>query len=192
MPTSHSQLLTPAPWVEKHGNAPPKDGNILDIACGNGRHARFFAERGYSVTVVDRDVSSLIQPNNFEIVEADLENAPWPFPGRQFAGIVVVNYLYRPLLATLIDSLQPGGVLIYQTFAVGNEAHGRPKNPDFLLRENELLDVFGERLRVVEFWQGLVDGDHPAVIQQICAVNQPRAFPVGNAPGHIKIEQFFQ
>ncbi len=174
MPKSHSQLLTPAPWVEKHGNLPPRDGNILDIACGNGRHARFFAEMGYSITVVDRDVSNLIDPHNFEIVEADLENAPWPFPGRQFAGIVVVNYLHRPLLATLIDSLQPGGVLIYQTFAIGNEAYGGPKNPDFLLRENELLDVFGERLRVVEFWHGLIEGDHPAVIQQICAVNQPR------------------
>ena len=173
MQKSHAKLLQPAPWVEKFGNLPPKGGNVLDLACGNGRHTVFFREFGYSVTAVDRDVSGLQEPANYETVEADLENAPWPFPGRHFAGIVVVNYLHRPLFATLIDSLLPGGVLIYQTFAIGNEAYGRPRNPDFLLKENELLDVFSGRLDMVEFWQGLVEGDHPAVIQQICAINQP-------------------
>ena len=127
------------------------------------------------MTFADRNVSGLADLTgiaNVTMVETDLENGiPWPpeLSGKLFAGIVVVNYLYRPLFPRLYDSLTEGGVLIYQTFAQGNEKYGRPKNPDFLLRDNELLDYFGPKMEVIEFEQGLFYEPDPAVIQRICA-----------------------
>jgi len=112
---------------------------------------------------LDRDV-------RIELVEADLECAPWPFQGRRFDGIVVTNYLHRPLLPVLAESLTPGGVLIYETFAEGNEKYGKPSNPDFLLRERELLEVFSAPLTVVAYEHGYDSRAKPAVRQRLCAV----------------------
>ena len=115
---------------------------MLDLACGHGRHARFLAQLGYRVSAVDRDehaLASLAGVPGIEAKAADLERGTWPYPGQRFAGIVVANYLYRPLFPRLLESLETGGVLIYETFARGNERYGRPSNPQFLLQPGELL-----------------------------------------------------
>ena len=141
---------------------------MLDVACGSGRHALFFAERGFEVVAVDREDPGL--PPSVSFVKADLENgSPWPFAGRRFAAIVVTNYLHRPLFAQLADALEEGGVLIYETFMLGNEKFGRPSNPRFLLRPGELLQAFGE-FDVAAFEQGRVDRPKPAMIQRLCAL----------------------
>jgi len=146
---------------------------VLDLAAGSGRHARYLLVLGYRVVAIDRDVSrlfDLVNEEAAEVVEAELENAPWPFPGRRFDGIVATNYLHRPLLPILEASLAPGGVLIYETFAVGNEKYGRPSNPDFLLREGELLDAFSQTLSVIDYEHGYEERPRPAVKQRICAI----------------------
>ena len=164
-------ISSPSPWVDRFIGLVRKDGAVLDLACGSGRHVALIAGRGHRVTAVDRDVSRLAADAELEIVEADLEGeSPWPLPGRRFDGIVVANYLHRPLFPMLIDSLSSGGVLIYETFAVGNEKSGRPLNPDFLLRNGELLDAFAGTLSVVAYESGAVEYPAPAVIQRIAAV----------------------
>lgn len=143
-------------------------GPVLDVASGAGRHAKFLAARGLEVIAVDRD--SQIPSAGIRFLKADLEDGrPWPFPGRRFGGIVVTNYLYRALFPRLAESLDEGGVLIYETFMSGNERHGKPSNPDFLLRPGELLEAF-RSLTVVAFEQGVVERPKPAVIQRLCAV----------------------
>lgn len=148
-------------------------GDVLDLACGGGRHARYLASLGCSVDAVDRDqvsLAALAQVAGVRPLAADLEGAPWPYGGRVWDGIVVTRYLYRPLFAILIASLREGGVLIYETFMVGNEHFGRPSNADFLLRPNELLTAFGKDLAVVAFEQGEVALPKPAVLQRLCAL----------------------
>lgn len=148
-------------------------GDVLDLACGGGRHARYLASLGYTVDAVDRDqvsLTALAQLAGVRPLAADLEDAPWPYGQRVWDGIVVTRYLYRPLFATLIASLREGGVLIYETFMVGNERFGRPSNADFLLRPNELLTAFGKDLAVVAFEQGEVALPKPAVLQRLCAL----------------------
>ncbi len=162
----------PSPWVARFAPLVREAGDVLDLACGSGRHADFFAARGHRVTAVDRDVSRLTSQANLDTVEADLEGEnPWPLPGRLFDGIVVANYLHRPLFPILTGILAPGGVLIYETFAAGNERYGRPRNPDFLLRDGELLDAVAGKLSVVAYEFGRIERPAPAVIQRIAAVN---------------------
>ena len=149
-----------APLIER--------GPVLDLACGAGRHARFFAQRGLEVVAVDRDAQAL--SGKIRFVRADLEDgSPWPFAGQRFAGIVVANYLHRPLLRVIEESLDEAGVLLYETFMAGNERYGRPSNPDFLLRPGELLEAFGA-LTAVAFEQGMVERPKKAVVQRLCAV----------------------
>jgi SAM-dependent methyltransferase len=156
-----------SPWVQRWAYLIER-GPVLDVACGTGRHAMLFAERGFEVVAVDKFDQLL--PRTIKFVKADLEDgSPWPFAGKKFAGIVVTNYLYRPLLPVLRDSLDQGGVLIYETFMAGNERYGRPSNPNFLLRPGELLAAFGE-LGVVAFEQGMIEGAKKAVIQRICVI----------------------
>ncbi len=155
-----------SPWVVRWAPLIPK-GKVLDVACGSGRHARFLATLGYSVTAVDRE-SQVLESARF--IRADLEDgSPWPFPGERFQGIVVTNYLHRPLFPVLRDSLAPGGVLIYETFMLGNERYGKPSNPAFLLRPGELWEVFGG-LEVIAFEQGRAAQPKPAMMQGLCAV----------------------
>ena len=165
------QNFVPDPWVSRFGPLVNPGGHVLDLASGAGRHARYFLDRGHPVTALDRSVASL-DPlkgrQGLEIVEADIEAGLWPLEGRHFDGIVVVNYLHRPLLPILNRSLNPGGVLIYRTFGVGNEEYGKPSNPNFLLGPNELLETFKD-LEVIAFESG---DTGIAVVQRICAVKR--------------------
>jgi SAM-dependent methyltransferase len=157
----------PSTWVWRWA-ALVERGPVLDVACGGGRHARLFADRGLEVAAVDREQQFLSK--NIRFVKADLENGnPWPFAGQRFSAIVVTNYLHRPLFPHLLGSLDEDGVLIYETFMAGNEKFGRPSNPEFLLRPGELLESFGT-LTVAGFEQGRVERPKPAMIQRLCAL----------------------
>jgi SAM-dependent methyltransferase len=161
----------PSPWVQRCAALIAPGGSVLDVACGRGRHSDMLAATGHNVTAIDGDTSRLTPRPGIEIVEADLEDgSSWPLAGRMFDGIVVTNYLYRPLFPVLIDSLTPDGVLIYETFAIGNEHLGRPRNPDFLLRDGELLKAVEGKLRVIAYEAGRIDDPAPAIVQRIAAV----------------------
>lgn len=156
--------LEPSAWVRRWAVLVTR-GPVLDLASGAGRHARFFAARGLNVIAVDRDAQPM--PEGITFVKADLEDgSPWPFAGQRFGGIVVTNYLHRPLLPVLAQSLAAQGVLIYETFMAGNEKFGKPSNPDFLLRPGELLQAF-TGLTVAAFEQGTTD---KAAVQRICVI----------------------
>jgi len=143
---------------------------VLDVAAGGGRHSRFLAGRGHKVTAVDRDISAIAADPDIESIQADLEDgSPWPLVGRRFGAIVVTNYLHRPLFPRLIDSLEAGGVLLYETFMEGNERFGRPTNPDFLLKEGELLDVVRGRFAVMAYEARLISEPKMAMVQRIAA-----------------------
>ena len=163
-------------WVERFLPLITAGGSVLDLACGKGRHSLLLAERGYRVEAVDRDADALaaISARAPGIVTraADLEGGPWPYHGCVFDGIVVTNYLYRPLLPMLLNALDVNGVLIYETFMTGNEKFGKPANPAFLLRPGELLDVVRRRLTVVAFEQGEIAAPRPAVMQRLCATRR--------------------
>jgi SAM-dependent methyltransferase len=155
-----------SPWVQRWAYLVER-GPVLDVACGAGRHSILFAERGFEVVAVDRDDQVL--PSSIRFVKTDLEGSPWPFPGKKFAAIVVTNYLHRALFPVLRESLEEGGVLIYETFMLGNERYGRPSNPNFLLKPGELIQAFSE-LTVVAFEQGRLEDGKKAVVQRICVI----------------------
>jgi len=176
MSAATHDLKTPSNWVVRWADRVPAGGRVLDLACGGGRHARHFAARGHPVEAVDRDpamLASLAGVPGVTTRRADLEVGPWPYEGARFAGIIVTNYLHRPLFPHLLAALGPDGVLIYETFAVGNERYGRPSNPAFLLTPGELLQAVHARLRVVAYEDLTVSEPKPACIQRICAVNSP-------------------
>lgn len=160
----------------RHLNLLPAGGMVLDLACGSGRHARLLAAQGHPVLAVDRDaeaLSALADCPGVETLVADLEGADWPLTGRQFAGVVVTNYLWRPRLPEVCALLASGGVLIYETFMVGNEVYGKPSNPDFLLRSQELRALAAAAgLREIAFEEGYVATPKPALRQAICAVRE--------------------
>jgi SAM-dependent methyltransferase len=175
-------------WVARFAPLVPS-GEVLDLACGGGRHARHLAALGHPVLAVDRDphALALAAGPGITTLEVDLERdeatssgAAWPFAAGRFAGIVVTNYLHRPLLAKLAASLRPDGLLIYETFAIGNEAFGKPSNPAFLLARGELLALALQAgLRVLAFEDGYVDAPKPAMLQRLCACGPD--FPANNA-----------
>ncbi|WP_454731250.1 MULTISPECIES: class I SAM-dependent methyltransferase [Cupriavidus] len=164
----------PSPWVLRWAHLARAGGRVLDLACGSGRHAAWFAARGHAVLGVDRDGAALAAlPAGIETLQADLEQGAWPLAGRApFDAIVVTNYLHRPLWPHLIAALAPGGVLIYETFAAGNETVGKPSNPDFLLRPGELLDAVRGGLRVVAYEDGVLEVPRTAFVQRLCAVRE--------------------
>jgi SAM-dependent methyltransferase len=171
----HERLDRPSQWVVRWSERVRAGGRVLDVACGSGRHARFFAARGHPVDAVDRDpeaVAALAGVPGVSALCADIESGPWPYEGRRYAGVVVVHYLHRPLFPRLLAALEEGGVLLYETFAAGNERYGRPRNPDFLLRPGELLEVVRGRLRVLAYEDVFLAEPRPAMIQRICAVNE--------------------
>jgi len=172
-PRRHLALTEPSPWVARFAGLVPAGGPVLDVACGGGRHTRLFLARGHPVTAIDIDVSALDdlgERPDLERMQADLEDGhPFPLAGRRFAGIVVANYLHRPLFPALIEAVAPGGVLIYETFAQGNERFGKPRNPDHLLRPGELLGAVAGIMRVLAYEDLVVDRPKPAAIQRLCA-----------------------
>ncbi|MCK9283985.1 MAG: class I SAM-dependent methyltransferase [Rhodocyclaceae bacterium] len=167
------RLAEPSAWVSRFSQLIAPGGSVLDLASGQGRHVRWLAGRGFRVEAVDRDAEALATLAGLDGVltrVADLEEGPWPYYGRAFDAIVVTNYLHRPLLPQIVNCLETGGVLIYETFMSGNERLGKPSSPAFLLRSGELLEAVRNRLTVVAFEQGRVDTPKAAVIQRICAV----------------------
>jgi SAM-dependent methyltransferase len=164
-------------WVCKWSHLVEAGGAVLDVASGSGRHARWFASRGHAVLAIDRDgeaLGSMAGVERITTLAADLESAPWPLPADQtFAAIVVTRYLHRPLFPHLADALAPGGVLIYETFAVGNETVGKPSNPAFLLTPGELIDAFHARLRIIAYQDGFTALPRASCVQRICAVREP-------------------
>lgn len=172
MAPAHGQQ-NPSPWVERFAGLIAPGGRALDVACGHGRHSRYLAGLGLRVEAVDRDPEALAALSGTRGVRArlaDIEGGPWPYAGESFDGIVVTNYLHRPLLSVLRDSLLPDGVLIYETFAAGNERYGRPSNPEFLLQPGELLEVC-RGLHVIAYEDLHTELPKPAMVQRICAVN---------------------
>jgi len=155
----------------------PAGAAVLDLACGSGRHSRLFLERGHPVLAVDRDLSRLgplADHPRLETLACDLEDGSIPdLFQRRFGAIVVTNYLYRPLFGAIAAALAPGGVLIYETFAKGNERFGKPRNPDFLLDSGELRRAFGASLEIVAFEEVTVDQPRPAVLQRLCGRAKP-------------------
>ena len=173
----------PSAWVRRFGPLIRQGGRVLDLAAGGGRHTELLLDMGFRVTCVDRDIAGLrpLAGDKCEIHAMDLEtgapeSALAPLGGG-FDGIVVTNYLHRPLFASIAAALAPDGVLIYETFALGNERFGRPRNPDFLLRPGELIDAFAA-LTLVAFEAGEVTLPRPSVIQRIAAI----AGPLGRLP----------
>ncbi|RZA33860.1 MAG: class I SAM-dependent methyltransferase [Lysobacteraceae bacterium] len=174
--------LPVSPWVARFAPL-AKAGEALDLACGSGRHTRWLANRGMRVTALDRNaelLAPLAAPNVATLVhDLEADDAVWPFAPGRFALIVVTNYLHRPLFPHLVASLRPDGILIYETFAQGNQVYGKPSNPDFLLAPEELLGLARQGgLQVLAYEDGHVDAPHPAQVQRLCAA----------APGYAKTE----
>jgi SAM-dependent methyltransferase len=162
---------TPSPWIVRFGPLVRPGGTVLDLACGGGRHVRWFAARGQAVTAVDRDAAALASlAGSAETIEADIENGPWPLAGRRFDAVVVTNYLWRPLFPRILEAVAPGGVLLHETFAQGNETVGKPSRPDFLLAPGELLRACAG-LRVVAYEDGFLPAPE-RFVQRIAAVRE--------------------
>jgi len=182
------EALAPSAWVARFAELVPPGARLLDLACGSGRHARWFAARGVDVVAADRDTVALARLAGIERLtprEVDLEGEAWPLSGERFDAVVVANYLHRPRLQAIADLLAPDGALIYETFAQGNEAFGRPARAEFLLAPEELWAAFGTRLRPLAFEQGeVVVGGRRAVVQRLAAVGRGRAWPVRLPAAH--------
>jgi SAM-dependent methyltransferase len=176
-PLAHPGGPHPSEWVRRWSHLVAAGATVLDVACGSGRHVRWFAERGCRVTALDRDAAA-VEPlcSTARVVVADLEAAPWPLPGERFGAVVCTNYLWRALLPALVDAVEEDGVLIYETFAAGNEAFGRPSNPDFLLRPGELLEAT-RGLRVIAYEDGFLDAPARCVQRVVASRDAAGAHP---------------
>ena len=162
--------MTPSSWLTTWAGLVGAEVPVLDVAAGKGRHTQFFADRGHRVTALDRDVSALTPSDTIEVIQADLEDgSPWPLAGRRFGAIVVTNYLHRPLFPVLFDSLQPGGILLYETFMEGNERFGKPARPEFLLKDGELLELVRGRFSVTAYEARMISQPKMAMVQRIAA-----------------------
>jgi len=169
---------TPSPWIARFAPLIFPGGEVLDLACGAGRHARLLASMGYRVEAVDRDAEALAALAGVENVVtrcADLENGPWPYHGYGFDGIVVSRYLWRPLFPYLFGAINEGGILVYETFMEGQQRYGKPENPAHLLRVSEMLTLMHKRFTVIAFEQGESPGasGQPQVMQRICVRRGP-------------------
>lgn len=159
-------------WVRRWAGLIPSGGRVLDLACGGGRHAVYLAELGHEVVAVDRDLSLVNVLRDTPRItwrQADLEAGAWPFPDEAFRGIVVTNYLHRPLFAPLLAALQPGGLLIYETFSIGQAKYGRPRNPAHLLLSGELLEIARGALSVLGF-EDVEEPEQRRCVQRLCAL----------------------
>ncbi len=171
----------PAQWLLRWAHLLPAGGTVLDLACGSGRNLRWLAERGWRCTGVDRDAAALARSAGMaELLQADVESGPWPLADRQFDAVVVFNYLWRPLWPRIVDALAPGGALVYQTFADGNQTVGKPSRPDFLLQPGELLARCAA-LRIVAYEDGF-EAAPPRFVQRVVAVRPPTVAGSAQAP----------
>ena len=162
----------PSSWITRFAGEIEPGGAVLDLACGGGRHSLYLLQCGHPVTACDIDVSALAdiqEEAGLETVAADLESDAWPFSKRQFAAIVVTNYLHRPLLPDILAALTPGGLLLYETFAAGNERFGRPRNPAYLLKRGELSPGILAGLTILAYEDVITDEPSPAAVQRVCA-----------------------
>ncbi|QQE07736.1 class I SAM-dependent methyltransferase [Cupriavidus sp. ISTL7] len=186
----HAAIGEPSPWVVRWTPLLRAGGRVLDLACGSGRHARWLAERGFAVLGVDRDGAALAGlPPAVRTRQVDLEQGAWPLGDEApFDAMIVTNYLHRPLWPHLLDALAPGGVLVYETFAAGNETVGKPSNPDFLLRPGELLDAVRGRLRVIAYEDGVIEVPRTAFVQRICAVREALDGAEAAAPPRYRLD----
>ena len=181
LPDTHG-AQAPSSWISRFAHLVQPQGQVLDIACGLGRHMRLFHAQNHRVVGIDQSQAAIDAVANLgQAIQADIENGPWPLPGQQFDAVVVTNYLWRPLWPQILDSVKPGGLLLYETFAQGNEAFGKPSRADFLLAPGELLEVC-EGWTIVAYEHGQLrqpervvqriaaikpgaDGPHPALLQ---------------------------
>ena len=172
----------PSAWVQRWSHLVAPGGHVLDVACGYGRHMRWFAELGHPVTGLDRSPEAIaaVAPLG-RAVKADIENAPWPLPGERFAAVVITNYLWRPLWPTLLESLAPAGILIWETFSVDHATVGRPSRPEFLLQHGELLSLC-RSLRVIAYEDGFAA--HPDRFIQRVVASRPPDEPTSVPPRH--------
>lgn len=160
----------PSDWIQRFSHLVKPGASVLDVASGAGRHSRWFASRGAQVTAIDRDAAALEGLEAVaRVVCADIENGPWPLPGESFDALVITHYLWRPLWPVLLGSLKPGGLILVETFALGHGRMGRPRNPDFLLRPGELLELpetlnMGDGLHILAYEDGLLGGGPNAVV----------------------------
>jgi SAM-dependent methyltransferase len=163
----------PSQWIRRFLSGVKEGGDILDVACGAGRHLRLALELGHSVTGIDRDLSrveDIAGRKDVGLIEADLEaGRAFPLKDMRYDGVLVTNYLWRPILSDIIGCVAEDGVLIYETFALGHERHGKPSSPDFLLKNNELLEAVLPRLTIVAYEHGLRGGDYSKIVQRIAA-----------------------
>jgi SAM-dependent methyltransferase len=181
--STHQAIDVASRWVRRFAGLIPPNSKVLDLACGGGRHARYAASLGHSVLAVDKDVSALSTnpTQNIRCLSFDLElsdspsHADWPLAPDQFGGIIVTNYLHRPLMGDLLLSLRTDGVLIYETFAQDNGLFGKPSSPDFLLLPGELLRLASSKpeFQVLAFEDGYVSDPKPAMVQRICLIRGP-------------------
>lgn len=174
MTSDLQSVSAPSEWVVRCAPLIRSGGRVLDVACGTGRHTRFLIQAGFRVEAVDRDVSALGYLPGAVTRQADLEGEPWPYSAGEFDGIVVTNYLHRPLFSHLFEALAAGGVLIYETFSEGNQLLGSPRNPDYLLKSGELLEQVEGQLEVNAYEELCVFQNKRAVVQRICAVKSAR------------------
>lgn len=184
--SAHHAIEQPSAWVARFAPLIPS-GEVLDLACGSGRHSRFLAALEHQVLAVDRnaDALALAAGKGIQTLQLDLETGDltqsWPFEAERFSGMVVVNYLHRPLLEAMVASLAHDGILIYETFVLGNEDFGKPSNPDFLLRHGELLELAHEHgLQVIAYEDGYATQPKPAMVQRICAIKARHRLPPEN------------
>lgn len=180
LPQSHHQGLAPSPWVARWIDLLGANSSVLDVACGFGRHTRLALEKGHRVVAIDRNEEALAGLQSLPgvcPVQADIEGGVWPVSGQRFDAVIVTNYLHRPLFPALLDSLSDSGLLIYETFARGNERFGRPSNPEFLLETGELYDLVRPSLRVLAYEDVYVDFPKPAMVQRLCACGQRFTWP---------------
>lgn len=161
----------PSLWLQRWAHLIAPGSRVLDVACGAGRHMKYVAERGHTAVGVDRNPEALALAQAYgEVTCADIENGPWPFAGQTFGAVVVTHYLWRALLPTVLQSLAPGGVLVYETFAAGNESVGKPSRPDFLLQPGELLQATAG-LRTIAYEEGF-EPSPERFVQRIVAVRE--------------------
>jgi len=168
----HFEPGKPSPWVLQFADKISDGADVLDLACGGGRHTRFFLSRGCRVMAIDINIAGLadiLGDPGLAVLEVDLENGPWPLGNADFDAVIVTNYLWRPLFPKLREAVRPRGLLLYETFAEGNERFGKPSNPDFLLKDGELMDWFSD-WDILGYEHGEVSDPRPAVVQRIAAV----------------------